>query len=232
MKVFDRSAECHLSEAIFTRGYYVVRDFFDRETCQKTLDYYTQKPLFRSRVLMSRHGFGEGEYQYFGEAMPEFLHRVREHLYRKLLSTANAMMNSLGYPLSYPTDYSNFLDRCAQHHQHLNTVLMLKYGPGDYNRLHQDEYGDIWFPLQCMVLLNHPGEDFCGGEFVLTETEYMKQSRARVVPVKRGDMVIFAVRERPARGRRGIKRCKLKHGVSEVMRGERHALGIIFHQAK
>jgi uncharacterized protein len=200
--------------------------------CQQLRRSYGDAALFRSRVVMSRHGFGSGEYQYFTYPLPPLVARLRAALYPHLAPLANRWQEALGEALRYPLEHAQFLARCRAAGQQLATPLLLKYGSGDYNCLHQDLYGECVFPLQVAFLLSRPEEDFGGGEFVLTEQRPRRQSRAEVVPLRQGDAVVFAVRERPVRGSRGSYRVKLRHGVSRVRWGERYTLGVIFHDAR
>ena len=186
---------------------------------------------FRSHVHMARHGFGRGEYRYFAYPLPPVVEQLRTALYARLAPTANEWHERMGMPARFPAEHGAFLDRCHAAGQRRPTPLLLQYGPGDYNCLHQDLYGDQVFPLQVAILLSRPGEDFTGGEFVLTEQRPRMQSRASVVPLGKGDGVVFAVNSRPQRGTRGDYRVKLRHGVSTLRSGHRHTLGIIFHDA-
>ena len=200
--------------------------------CQQLRRTYAERPRFRSRVVMRQHGFGSGEYQYFDYPLPQLVAELRRELYLRLAPLANRWQEELGQGLGYPPGHGQFLARCRAAGQHLATPLLLKYGSGDYNCLHQDVYGACVFPLQVALLLSRPGEDFGGGEFVVTEQRPRRQSRAEVVPLRQGDAVVFAVRERPARAARGIYRVSLRHGVSRVRWGERYTLGVIFHDAR
>lgn len=187
---------------------------------------------FRSRVIMARHGFGRGEYKYFAYPLPETVAALRAALYPGLAEIANRWNEALGIEARYLAEHDAFLARCRKAGQGRPTPLLLQYGVGDYNCLHQDVYGELVFPLQATVLLSRPGEDFSGGEFVLTEQRPRMQSRAEVVPLGQGCAVIFAVRERPVQGTRGVYRVNMRHGVSRVREGRRHTLGVIFHDAK
>jgi hypothetical protein len=181
---------------------------------------------------MARHGFGKGEYKYFSYPLPPLVKELRTALYPPLSKIANDWMAKIKNDLRYPPTHAAFLERCHDAGQARPTPLLLRYGAGDYNCLHQDLYGEHVFPLQVAFLLSEPGEDFEGGEFVLTEQRPRMQSRAEVVPLRQGDAVIFAVNERPVRGTKGIYRVKMRHGVSRLRAGHRHTLGIIFHDAK
>lgn len=192
---------------------------------------YPEERPFRSRVIMARHGYGRGEYKYFAYPLPEIVHALRPALYARLAPIANRWHERLGSEARFPPGHTAFLERCHAAGQTRPTPLLLHYGPGDFNCLHQDLYGPHVFPLQVAVLLSTPERDFTGGEFVLTEQRPRLQSRAEVVPLRRGEAVIFAVHHRPAQGSRGTYRVNLRHGVSRVRSGTRHTLGIIFHDA-
>ena len=193
--------------------------------------YDLERP-FRSRVVMARHGFGRGEYRYFAYPLPPLVETLRTALYPHLAPLADRWYERMGLAVRFPSDHAAFLDRCHRAAQSQPTPLLLQYGPDDYNCLHQDLYGEHVFPLQVAALLSVPGEDFEGGEFVLTEQRPRMQSRVEVVPLRQGDSVIFAVSERPAKGAKGFYRVKMRHGVSRLRAGRRHTLGIIFHDAK
>jgi hypothetical protein len=180
---------------------------------------------------MQRHSFGQGEYQYFAYPLPEIVARLRHAVYPQLAPTANRWRDALGQAGRLPDDLDAYLAQCHAAGQKRPTPLLLKYGPGDYNRLHQDLYGSLSFPMQMAILLSRPGEDFQGGEFVLTEQRPRAQSRVEVVPLKQGEAVIFAVNHRPVRGTRGFYRASMRHGVSRVRAGARYTLGVIFHDA-
>jgi hypothetical protein len=200
--------------------------------CDELAALYDTDDRFRSRVIMARHGFGRGEYKYFAHPLPGAVARLRGALYAPLGAIANRWNEAMGVDVRYPDDHAAFLKRCHDDGQTRPTPLLLRYGDGDYNCLHQDLYGQHVFPLQMTVLLSRPGRDFTGGEFVLTEQRPRMQSRAEVVPLDRGDGVIFPVHRRPVQGTRGIYRVALRHGVSRIRSGRRHALGIIFHDAE
>jgi len=199
--------------------------------CRAVSRMYGDDAHFRSRVVMSRHGFGRGEYKYFTHPLPPPVPELRAALYRRLAPTANRWNDALGAPERFPPTHEQFLERCRAAGQTRPTPLLLRYETGDYNCLHQDLYGENVFPLQVAILLSEPGEDFTGGELVLTEQRPRMQSRVEVPPVHRGDGVAFAVNQRPVRGSRGSYRVRMRHGVSRLRSGERFTLGIIFHDA-
>lgn len=220
-----------IADELHARGHAVIPGALPVRTCGEVRALYEQEDLFRSRVVMARYGFGQGEYQYFGYPLPQLIGGLREVLYPRLAPVANAWAEALGMDTRYPATLASFLAHCHAQGQARPTPLLLKYGPGDYNRLHQDLYGGVQFPLQAAVLLSAPGADFDGGEFVLTETAPRKQTRAEVVPLGQGDMVIFAVNHRPAVSAKGFLRVAMRHGVSTIRRGSRMTLGIILHDA-
>src|ERR1700744_4687123 len=193
---------------------------------------YQAEEGFRSRVVMARHGFGKGEYRYFSYPLPPLIEGLRTTLYPKLAPLANRWHERMGNDVRFPAMHSEFLDRCHRAGQTRPTPLLLQYGPGDYNCLHQDLYGEHVFPLQVAILLSEPGRDFEGGEFVMTEQRPRMQSRAEVAPLRQGDAVAFAVHHRPVQGTRGVYRVNLRHGVSRLRSGQRHTVGVIFHDAK
>jgi uncharacterized protein len=201
------------------------------EECAALARAYDDDALFRSRVVMARHGFGRGEYKYFRYPLPATVAALRQKLYPPLAAIANRWNAAMGIVMRFPASLDEFLARCHEAGQEKPTPLLLRYGPGDYNCLHQDLYGEHVFPLQATVLLS-PAADFSGGAFVLTEQRPRMQSRAEVVPLAQGDAVVFAVNQRPVRGTRGIYRVTMRHGVSRVTAGSRHTLGIILHDAR
>jgi hypothetical protein len=213
-------------------GCAVVNAVLPPQECVALAETYAADERFRSRIVMARHGFGRGEYKYFAHPLPDVVASLRSALYPPLASIANRWNEALGIDVRYPDDHAAFLDRCHRAGQTKPTPLLLQYGEGDYNCLHQDLYGEHVFPLQVTFLLSMPGRDFTGGEFVLMEQRPRQQSRAEVVPLSQGDSVIFPVHHRPVQGTRGSYRVKLRHGVSRVRSGRRHTLGIIFHDAQ
>ena len=195
------------------------------------IEAYDHEELFRSHVLMARHGFGRGEYRYYAYPLPPLIQQLRTLLYERLVPLANRWRASLGVDQRFPGSHDEYIARCHAAGQTRPTPLQLRYGPGDYNCLHQDLYGELAFPLQVAFLLSEPLADFAGGEFVLTEQRPRMQSRAQVVPLSAGEAVIFAVNHRPAQGTRGTYRVTMRHGVSPLREGRRHTLGVILHDA-
>jgi uncharacterized protein len=215
-----------------TRGFAVIEQLLTPDQCGSIASLYPQDSTFRSRVVMTRHGFGRGEYKYFTYPLPPLVEQLRSTLYPHLAPIANRWNESLGIDARYPPQHAEFRARCAAAGQTRPTPLLLQYESGDYNCLHQDLYGEHVFPLQVAILLSQPAQDFTGGEFILTEQRPRMQSRAEVVPLTQGDAVVFAVHHRPVKGVRGVYRVNLRHGVSCLRSGHRHTLGIIFHDAK
>ena len=213
------------------QGWSVLRDLLTSTECDDVASLYGQDAGFRSRVVMARHGFGKGEYRYFSYPLPSLVQCLRTALYPRLVPLANRWHQRLGMSVRFPDEHAEFIARCAAAGQSKPTPLLLQYGAGDYNCLHQDLYGEHVFPLQLAVLLSKPAKDFKGGEFVLTEQRPRMQTRPAVVPLTKGDAVVFAVNSRPVRGTRGDYRVKLRHGVSKITEGHRHTLGVIFHDA-
>jgi hypothetical protein len=214
------------------QGCAVLKSLLSREECNAVTALYPDESHFRSRVVMGRHGFGRGEYQYFAYPLPDLIQQLRPVLYGKLNGIANRWNEAMGIDIRYPAAHEGFLKRCHDAGQTRPTPLLLQYGPGDFNCLHQDLYGEHVFPLQVAILLSEPGRDFEGGEFVLTEQRPRMQSRAEVVALGQGDAVAFAVHHRPVQGTRGVYRVNLRHGVSRIRSGHRHTVGVIFHDAK
>jgi len=212
-------------------GYAVIPKLLDATQCAHAVGLYDQADLFRSRVVMERHGYGRGEYQYFAYPLPDALATLRTRVYPHLAPLANRWSQAMKIDVEYPAVHADFVQRCHSAGQKRPTPLLLRYGADDYNCLHQDLYGDHAFPLQLAVLLSKPREDFTGGEFVLTEQRPRMQSVAEVVPLEQGDAIVFAVHHRPVNGSRGVYRVNLRHGVSRLRSGHRHTLGVIFHDA-
>lgn len=213
------------------QGAAVIPGLLDAAECRAMAARYDAADGFRSRVVMQRHGYGQGEYRYFDYPLPAPVEGLRSALYPPLVPLANRWCERMNLDTRFPAAHADYLARCHAAGQTRPTPLLLRYGPGDYNCLHQDLYGDEVFPLQVAVLLSAPGRDFTGGEFVLTEQRPRMQSRAEVVPLCQGDAVVFAVHHRPVQGSRGSYRVNLRHGVSRLRSGQRHTLGIIFHDA-
>lgn len=213
------------------RGYAVLPSLLSLADCDALIVGYTDDAAYRSRVVMARHNFGRGEYKYFAYPLPPLVASLREALYPPLAAIANRWQSTLGIATAFPPDHAAFLERCHAAGQTRPTPLLLAYEAGDYNCLHQDLYGEHVFPLQVAVLLAEPGRDFDGGEFVLTEQRPRMQSRVEVVPLGRGDAVVFPVHHRPVHGTRGTYRVTMRHGVSRIRAGRRHTLGVIFHDA-
>jgi hypothetical protein len=212
-------------------GAAVVERLLDPAECAATAALYAAGHRFRSRVVMERYGFGRGEYQYFDRPLPALIGALRETLYSRLAPIANRWQAALGLAERFPAAHADFIARCHAAGQTRPTPLLLQYGPGDYNCLHQDLYGDVVFPFQVVILLSEPGRDFSGGEFVMTEQRPRMQSRPQVLSLAQGDAAVIAVHHRPVQGTRGVYRVNLRHGVSRVRSGQRHTLGIVFHDA-
>jgi hypothetical protein len=215
-----------------TQGWATTAPLLTPAECTALADSYDSPHGFRSRVVMARHGFGAGEYRYYADPLPEPVATLRAALYPHLAPIARRWEQALGRHGDFPDTHAAYRERCHAAGQTRPTPLLLRYGPGDYNCLHQDLYGDLTFPLQAAFLLNAPGTDFTGGQFVLTEQRPRMQSRADVVELSQGEAVIFAVNHRPVQGTRGVYRVAMRHGVSRVRSGQRHTLGVIFHDSK
>ncbi|QHC96177.1 2OG-Fe(II) oxygenase [Pseudomonas sp. M20] len=220
-----------LEQQLDQHGYAIIRSLLRAETCDHLSALYPQTEPFRSQVIMARHGFGRGEYKYFRYPLPTAVERLRGALYPRLVTLANRWYERMNLAERFPASHAEFLQRCHAAGQLRPTPLLLQYGPQDYNCLHQDLYGEAVFPLQVAILLSEPGQDFIGGEFVLTEQRPRMQSRPHVLDLTKGDAVIFAVNQRPVKGVRGDYRVTMRHGVSRLHSGKRHTLGIIFHDA-
>lgn len=220
-----------ISASLDREGWAVLPGLLADAECDRVAALYAQEGLFRSHVHMARHGFGRGEYRYFAYPLPSLVAALRGGFYPYLAPLANRWHERMGMAVRFPAEHAEFLARCHDAGQRRPTPLLLQYGAGDYNCLHQDLYGEHVFPLQAAVLLSAPGDNFSGGEFVLTEQRPRMQSRAAVVPLSKGDAVVFAVNARPVRGSRGDYRVTMRHGVSEIRSGRRHTLGVIFHDA-
>jgi hypothetical protein len=228
LQVYDWAG---VADELDAHGCAMLEALLSPQECAALAGLYTDDKPFRSRVVMGRHGFGRGEYRYFNYPLPELVAELREATYPQLAPIANRWNASMGLAVRYPATHAEFIGRCHATGQRRPTPLLLQYGAGDYNCLHQDLYGEHVFPLQMAILLSEPARDFSGGEFVLTEQRPRMQSRAEVVPLRQGDAVVFAVHQRPVQGTRGSYRVNMRHGVSRVRSGHRHTLGIIFHDA-
>jgi uncharacterized protein len=221
-----------ISQELDNQGSVVLERLASADECRALAAMYLKDEFFRSRVVMGRHGFGRGEYKYFNYPLPDVIAELRTGLYPRLAPVANRWNAAMGIEIRYPEKHTEFIRRCHDAGQVRPTPLLLQYGEGDYNCLHQDLYGEHVFPIQVAILLSEPSRDFTGGEFVLTEQRPRMQSRPEVVPLRQGDAVAFAVHHRPIKGTRGFYRVNLRHGVSRLRSGCRHTLGIIFHDAK
>src|ERR1044072_6202036 len=221
-----------VSRELDAEGSAVIKGVLAPEEWDEVRRLYDEDNLFRSRVVMERHGFGRGEYRYFRYPLPELITKLRTSIYPHLVTIANRWNEAMGIRIRFPTTHSEYIRRCHEAGQDKPTPLILKYGTDDYNCLHQDLYGEHVFPLQIAVLLSEPEKDFTGGEFVMTEQRPRMQSRPMVVPLGKGDGVVFAVHHRPVQGKKSIYRVNLRPGVSRLRSGSRHTLGIIFHDAR
>lgn len=222
----------HAEQALDQYGNAVLPRLLTPAECRALAALYTDDTIYRSRIVMSRHGFGSGEYKYFNYPLPDVINSLRNAFYPYLAPIANRWNDAMGIAVRYPGQHADFIKRCHDAGQTRPTPLMLEYGPGDYNCLHQDLYGEHVFPIQLTILLSEPGKDFSGGEFVMTEQSYRRSSRVEVVPLAQGDAVAFTVNTRPVPGKRGTTRVTMRHGVSRVLAGRRHTAGIIFHDAR
>jgi uncharacterized protein len=220
-----------LESELDAQGCALIERLLTRAECDALVASYAQPELFRSRVVMARHGYGRGEYQYFTYPLPELVAQLRASFYPRLVPIANRWNEAMGIDVQYPEQHRSFLERCHAAGQLRPTPLLLAYAEADYNCLHQDLYGEQVFPLQVALLLSEPERDFSGGEFVMTEQRPRMQSRPMVLPLRQGDALVFAVKQRPVQGTRGFYRVNLRHGVSRVRSGTRFTLGVIFHDA-
>jgi len=221
-----------VSQELDDQGYALIEHLLAADECRRIRNLYDQPKCFRSTVVMARHAFGRGEYKYFNYPLPELVANLRTSVYPLLVPIANRWYQQLRIAAQFPATHSEYLKRCHKAGQLRPTPLLLQYSAGDYNCLHQDLYGEHVFPLQLAILLSEPVTDFTGGEFVLTDQRPRMQSRPMVVPLRKGDAVVFAVQSRPVQGKRGIFRVNLRHGVSKLHSGHRQCLGIIFHDAQ
>jgi hypothetical protein len=220
-----------IGQGLDEQGSAMLPGVLSPQECRALAGLYPEDDLFRSRVVMGQHGFGRGEYKYFNYPLPDIIQGLRTALYRRLAPVANQWNIAMGLDVRYPSEHADYVQRCHDAGQLRPTPLLLQYGEGDYNCLHQDLYGEHVFPIQVALLLSEPERDFTGGEFVLTEQRPRMQSRPEVVPLRQGDGVAFAVHHRPVQGTRGTYRVNLRHGVSRLRSGQRHTAGIIFHDA-
>ena len=229
IKDLDWSA---ITEAMHTQGYAIIPKLLTDSQCDLLKKGYDDSGSYRKTVVMARHRFGLGEYKYFDYPLPDLIQTIRSEFYPYLVLIANAWFRALGIKLSFPPEHEDFLTHCRLHGQEQATVLILKYTERGFNTLHQDLYGEVYFPMQVVLMLDEPEFDFTGGEFVITQQIPRAQSKAIVLKPKKGELILFATNFRPEKGRMGYFRVNMKHGVSEVTSGERHALGIIFHDAE
>lgn len=221
-----------VSQDLDAQGSAMLERLLSPNGCQAMAGLYSNDNIFRSHIVMARHGFGRGEYKYFSYPLPRLVTLLRTSVYPHLALIANRWNNTMNIDVRYPVKHADFIERCHQAGQIRPTPLLLQYGAEDYNCLHQDIYGEHVFPLQLAILLSEPDKDFTGGEFVITEQRPRMQSRPMVVPLRQGDGVVFAVHNRPVQSNRGVYRVNLRHGVSRIRSGHRHTLGIIFHDAQ
>ncbi|MCE7064746.1 2OG-Fe(II) oxygenase [Dyadobacter sp. CY326] len=228
IEAFDWNA---ITEALHSKGYGLIEQVLEPAECQALIASYNESAHYRKTITMERYRFGLGEYKYFAYPLPDIIQSLRERFYPKLAPIAHHWMQALNIGQHYPAEFSDFQAHCHDNQQTKPTVLILKYGEGGHNTLHQDLYGDIFFPIQLVIFLSEPGEDYEGGEFVLTQQMPRAQSRAIVLKPKKGDVLLFTTNFRPIIGTKGYYRANMKHGVSEVKSGNRYTLGIIFHDA-
>jgi hypothetical protein len=231
MQLIDRLDWERISHELDGEGHAVIEQVLSPNESQTIADLYSRDELFRSRVVMARHGFGRGEYKYFRYPLPTLIANLRTAAYPHLVAIANRWNAAMGFSQRFPENHTDYIEICRRAGQIKPTPLLLQYAAGDYNCLHQDLYGEHVFPLQFAILLSQPNEDFTGGEFVLIEQRPRMQSRPMIVPLRQGDGVVFAVNHRPVKGSRGFYRVTLRHGVSRIRSGHRQTLGIIFHDA-
>lgn len=221
----------NITEKMHQNGYAIIPGLLDTEQCEDLKADYFNPKLYRKTVVMARHRFGLGEYKYFSYPLPDLIQTIRTSIYPHLAPIANAWFRALKIETQFPLEHSELLRQCHERGQQKATVLILKYGKGGFNTLHQDLYGDVYFPIQIVLFLNEPDNDFTGGEFVLTQQIPRAQSKAIVLKPRKGDLLIFTTNFKPEKGAKGYYRVNMKHGVSEVKEGKRHTLGIIFHDA-
>jgi uncharacterized protein len=221
-----------VTEEMHENGYSIIKDFVSAVDCNQLINQYNVEGLYRKTIQMERYRFGAGEYKYFKYPLPKLIEEIREKIYPVLSSIANQWMEVLGTGIQYPQSFETFQQYCRKHQQDKPTVLILKYGKGGHNTMHQDLYGDVFFPIQLVIFLDEPGIDYEGGEFVLLEQRPRAQSKAVVLKPGKGDILLFTTNFRPVKGSKGYYRVNMKHGVSQVHSGARHTLGIIFHDAQ
>jgi len=220
-----------ISNQLNAQGYALATQVLTSAECDSLIQQYDDQSLYRKTIVMERYRFGLGEYKYFNYPLPGIIQQIRERVYPKLAPVANNWMKVLNIDQQFPVSLGELLEQCHAHHQTKPTPLILRYDRGGYNTLHQDLYGEVFFPMQLVLFLNEPGADYDGGEFVLIEQRPRAQSKAIVLKPKKGDMLIFTTNFRPVKGSKGYYRVNMKHGVSEVTSGRRHTLGVIFHDA-
>ncbi|RFZ82154.1 prolyl 4-hydroxylase subunit alpha [Mucilaginibacter terrenus] len=220
-----------VTDSMHDKGYAIVPGILDEAECDNLVNQYPEEGIYRKTIQMEHHGYGLGQYKYYSYPLPAVVQQLREHVYPHIAPVANKWMEVLGIEKNFPPTLAELTALCNEHDQNRPTPLILKYGVGGYNALHQDLYGEVFFPMQMVVCLNQPGEDYTGGEFVLVEQRPRMQSKAIVLNPNKGDILLFTTNFRPVKGTRGYYRVNMKHGVSELTSGERHTLGIIFHDA-
>lgn len=230
-KIADQTDWNFVSNELHEKGFSVIPTLLTDEQCNELIRDYDNPNAYRKTVVMERYRFGLGEYKYFDYPLPDLIQSIRTSVYSQLAPIANAWFNALNIGRQFPSTHQELLQQCQRRHQQEATVLILKYGKGGHNTLHQDLYGDIYFPIQAVLFLSEPDRDYTGGEFVLTEQIPRAQSKAIVLKPKKGDMLIFTTNFRPVKGTKGYYRVNMKHGVSEIHSGSRYTLGIIFHDA-
>lgn len=230
-EIFATLDQQEIARCMHEKGYSLVKDLLPGAICDELIDNYGEPGIYRKTVIMERHRFGLGEYKYFDYPMPEVVQAARETIFPMLAPIANDWMKNLKIDVRYPVSFDKFQETCHVNGQLKPTPLILKYGVGGFNTMHQDLYGEVYFPIQLAFFLNEPDEDYTGGEFVLTQQTPRAQSKAIVLRPRKGDMIIFTTNFRPIRGSHGFYRANMRHGVSEVTSGERHTLGVIFHDA-
>ncbi|MEN0055834.1 MAG: 2OG-Fe(II) oxygenase [Mucilaginibacter sp.] len=221
-----------IATAMDNKGFAQVKGVLTNHECDSLTAVYNDEQLYRKTIVMERHHYGQGEYKYFNYPLPELVQQLRESVYPKLAPIANNWMQLLGKEQRFPDSLEQLLQHCHEHEQLRPTPLILQYTAGGYNAMHQDLYGEVFFPMQLVFILDEPGTDYEGGEFILMEQKPREQSRVRVVQPAKGDMLLFTTSYRPAKGSKGYHRVNMKHGVGELMAGKRRSMGIIFHDAK